>query len=149
MEAATDLDRLRAELMADEGAVKAGSRHVVYKDHLLNPTIGYGRLLSRGLSQDEAEYLLANDIKDVLAGLDRRIPWWRGMPEPAMRGLANLAFQLGLEGTLAFKTMLGHMERGDMEKAATTALNSLWARQTPARAKRVAAMIRGNIRAGA
>jgi len=138
-----DIDTLAWELMSDEGAVKAGSRHVVYKDHLGNNTIGYGRLLSRGLSQDEAEYLLASDISDVLAGLDRKIPWWRGLPGLAMRGVANMAFQMGVEGLCGFKTMLGHLEAGDLGKAAIAALNSKWAMQTPNRAKRVAAMIRG------
>jgi lysozyme len=55
-----------------------------------------------------------------------------------------MAYQMGVEGVCGFKTMLRCLEAGELEKAAGAALNSRWAKvQTPARAKRVAAMIRG------
>lgn len=143
----TDLDQLRRDLIRDEGAVKPTGRHIAYKDSLGHETIGYGRLLSRGLSDDEAEYLLANDIRDSVAGLGRRYPWWRSMPEPAMRGLANMAFNLGANRLAGFKRMLAALEAGDYEEAAREALDSKWANQVGGRAKRIADLYRSsNIR---
>lgn len=138
-----DIALLIQDIASDEGAVREASRHIVYKDHLGNDTVGYGRLLSRGFSQDEAEYLLGNDVKSAMADLDRNAPWWRAMLDPRMRALANMCFQLGWPRLAGFKKMLAALERGDTEEAAKQALDSKWARQTPERAERVAAMIRG------
>jgi lysozyme len=46
-------------------------------------------------------------------------------------------------GVLKFKGMLEALKAGKREFAANEALDSLWARQTPERARRVAAQIRG------
>ena len=48
-----------------------------------------------------------------------------------------MAYQLGVHGVLEFKEMLASLERGDCQAARRQALESAWARETPARAKRV------------
>lgn len=60
-----------------------------------------------------------------------------------------MGFQMGVglpskddAGLSGFDTTLGHIAAGRWDAAADGMLNSLWAKQTPARAKRVAAMIR-------
>ena len=35
----------------------------------------------KGISEDEAEYLLRNDIEEVVAALDDRTPWWNTLPD--------------------------------------------------------------------
>ena len=57
--------------------------------------------------------------------------------------LANMSYQLGVRGVLNFKRMLLALERNDRLAAAQEALDSRWARQTPERAARIAAMIKG------
>jgi lysozyme len=54
-----------------------------------------------------------------------------------------MAYQLGPSGVVAFKKMLAALEAGDRIAAAEAALDSKWATQTPNRAQRVAALIRG------
>lgn len=56
--------------------------------------------------------------------------------------LYSMAYQMGVEGLSGFKESLKAMSRGDFSSAADGMLNSLWARQTPARAKRHAAVMR-------
>lgn len=133
---------LTEHLKAEEGTVLHA-----YQDHLGFLTIGTGRLIDHrkggGLSEAEAEYLLGNDIDRVAADLDRRLPWWREQPAPVQVALCSMAFQMGAAGLLAFRRMLAALERGDRAEAARQALDSKWARQTPARAERVAGMIRG------
>jgi len=136
-----DLDALLAELKRDEGV-----RLHAYRDHLGYLTIGVGRLIDErrggGISLEEAEMLLANDVARIEAELDRRIPWWRQATPARQRALLNMGFQLGVGGLMRFRNTLARAKAGDWAGAAQGALNSLWARQTPARAARVAAMLR-------
>lgn len=139
----TDTRLLARQLWRDEGEVRENGRHVVYKDHLGNDTVGCGRLVSRGFSQDEVDLMLQNDIRDSMKDLDRNIPWWRSLPEPKMRALTNMVHNLGINRFLGFKRMLAAMEAGDFNEAASQALDSKWSNQVGERAKRIAALIRG------
>jgi lysozyme len=56
-----------------------------------------------------------------------------------------MAYQMGVSGVLKFADMLAALERGERAAAATHALQSIWATQTPKRAKRIAALIRGDL----
>ena len=106
-------------------------------------TIGVGRNLEDvGLSDHEIEFLLANDISRVLHAIEGSIYFYRDLNEVRQRALANMGFQLGVNGLHKFKNMLKAMSEGDFEKAAMEALDSKWARQTPNRAARMAEMIR-------
>jgi lysozyme len=109
-----------------------------------HPTIGVGRALDvNGITLEEADYLLANDIDKVAGQLDARLPWWRDMTLARQAVLASMAFQMGIGGVLAFSSTLRSMAAGDYPAAARGMLASKWAQQTPARAKRMAEMMRG------
>ena len=132
--------RLIEQLKRDEGL-----RLQAYRDHLGYLTIGYGRLIDEqkggGITEAEAEYLLSNDIKRTVSDLERRYDGWDSLPEKCQHALINMAFQLGVNGLLAFKNMQAALLEKDYKRAALEALNSRWAKQTPARASRIAAMI--------
>lgn len=134
-------DELIAELRRDEGV-----RSSAYQDHLGYWTIGVGRLIDKrrggGLTDDEIDYLLRNDIAKVQAGLDANLPWWRNLEPVRQRALQNMCFQLGLGGLLKFRNSLRYIEAGDWERAASNLKQSLWAKQTPERAERVIEMFR-------
>lgn len=105
-------------------------------------TIGVGRNLDDvGITADEALLLLDNDIRNVLAELDRALPWWRRMSEPRQRALANMAFNVGVPRLLGFKLMLAALQASDFAGAAREAIDSKWARQVGARAHRIASML--------
>lgn len=134
-------DDLRADLIRDEGIVLH-----VYDDSLGFATLGVGRLVDKrrggGITEAEAMYLLDNDITRVGQALLRRLPQFPLYPEIVRRALLNMAFQLGVSGLLAFKNMIAALDAEDYQAAATAALDSKWCRQTPARAQRIAALIR-------
>lgn len=140
-----NIDRLKSELWEDEGVVKSGGRHVAYQDHLGYWTIGCGNLIDArkggGLTDEEADYLLENKIASILVQLRKRLPFWNQLDDTRQRALMNMAFQMGVEGLMKFKNMLWAIERGQWGLAHAEALDSSWANQTPARAKRVAGMI--------
>jgi lysozyme len=108
-----------------------------------HPTIGIGRCLDRkGLTTAEATLLLENDIAEIRAQLAKALPWSTVLSEARQVVLQAMAFQLGLAGLLKFRATLAAIQRGDYAAAAEGMLASLWARQTPARAARMAAMMR-------
>lgn len=133
---------LTRQLRGDEG-VKAQA----YQDHLGFWTIGVGRLIDArkpgsGLRSHEIDYLLRNDIDDRIEALTRRLPWFQDLDDARKGVLLNMSFQLGVDGLLGFKNTLAMVARGDYVGASAGMMNSLWARQTPARAKRMADQMR-------
>jgi len=105
-------------------------------------TIGYGRNIEeRGISIEEAEFLLQNDIlrcKQEMAPYT----WYYGQPPQVQDALINMCFNLGLTRLLTFKRMIAALEAKDYTKAALEALDSKWAKQVKGRATDVAIMMR-------
>lgn len=137
IEQATDLIR---DLRRDEAYV----RHA-YQDSEGYLTIGIGRLIDErkggGITEAEAEYLLANDIAGAEADLDRNVPWWREMSPERQRALLNMCFNMGWPTLARFRKTLAALESGDYEAAAEEAMDSKWARQVGARAGRIKLLI--------
>jgi lysozyme len=105
-------------------------------------SVGYGVNLDAGLSREEAELLLRHRLEVVGAALSLYLPWWGRLDEVRRGVLTAMAYQMGVGGLLKFKGTLAAVARGDWEAAARGMLASLWARQTPARAKRTAEAMR-------
>lgn len=139
-----DTFKLAKDLKRDEGFLP-----YAYKDSLGFMTIGYGRLIERklggGITEDEADYLLMNDIVRVETALDKEFPWWRKHPENVQRAMANMCYNLGIKKFKSFKNTLAYLKAGQYNAAADNAMNSLWARQVGARAKRVTDLMRSSI----
>lgn len=125
------------QLTEEEGVVLHA-----YEDHLGYLTIGIGRLIDArrggGISLEEAEYLLANDIKEKTAEVVRALPFFESLNDARKAVLVGMAFQMGTDGLLGFKNTLQLVRLGEYKAAGRGMLRSLWARQTPARAKRMA-----------
>lgn len=139
----TNVQKLLQDLETDEGI-----RLKPYQDSLGVLTIGVGRnLRDRGISRDEAHYLLANDVEGALADLDTKTPWWRKLDEVRQRVLANMCFNLGIARLLGFKNTLHLVETGQYATAADAMLDSAWAKQVGQRAIRLAQEMRdGGVR---
>lgn len=132
---------IERQLRRDEGEVLHE-----YKDSLGYSTIGIGRLIDKrkggGISAAESAYLFGNDLDAKTKEVRRRLPWLDRLDEARKGVLINMAFQMGVDGLLGFKNTLAMIERGDYAAAADGMLNSLWAKQTPARAKRLSDQMR-------
>ena len=129
-------EELIKQLRRDEGEVLTA-----YQDHLGFWTIGVGRLIDKrkggGLSPEESAFLLNNDVDTRIKALEDAFPWFKGMDETRKGVLVNMSFQMGVNGLKAFKNTLASVANGLYEKAASQMLESLWASQTPERAKRL------------
>lgn len=113
-----------------------------YNDHLGFVTIGVGRLIDKqkggGITHDEAQYLLNNDIATRVEALQAKLPWFDSLSDVRKAVLLNMSFQLGIAGLLGFGRTLEMVKMGDYASAAENMLESKWAQQTPNRANELA-----------
>lgn len=117
--------------------IKPGS---VVRGH---PTIGFGRALDvQGITAAEAATLLGNDTRLILGTL-AGFSWWRGLDAARQDVCSAMAYQMGVHGLLEFGGMIACIVGKDWQGAASRMLDSLWAKQTPGRAGRMAAIMRG------
>lgn len=106
-------------------------------------TIGYGHT-GRDVRPDtvwtqaQAEAALARDIVHVGVGLDQHLAWWRTLDDVRQDVLANMAFNMGVEGLLGFHNTLALVADRKFAGASLHMLESAWARQVGARAQRLA-----------
>jgi len=136
-----DREKLAAELTRDEGNVLHA-----FPDSQGYLTIGIGRLIDArrggGITPEESLYLFGHDVDKVEAGLDRALPWWRTLSETRQRVLANMCFNLGINGLLKFHRMLDAVRTGRFGLAADEMRASAWYSQVGERAQRLEAMMR-------
>ena len=142
------LEELADMLTADEGL-----RLKVYDDHNGDPikkgskvegypTVGIGRELQNfGLSEDEARYLLMNDINRVLWEAEA-FEWWKLLNEPRKICVANMLFNLGLTRFNKFKKFQAALNTESWSIAADEMMDSKWAKQVKTRAQRLEKIMR-------
>ena len=128
--------QIRKDLRRHEGI-----RSRPYRDSLGVLTIGIGRNLERGLSDDEIEYRFLRDIANVQNQVTQ-LAVWPKLNDDRRAVLFNMAFQLGFRGLLNFRRMLDALGADDYARAAVEMLDSRWAGQTPERAHELAAVMR-------
>ena len=101
-------------------------------------TIGVGRNIEdRGITEDEARYVLMNDIKIVEDELLEKKPVVAGLDAVRQRVLVDMGFNLGIPTLLKFQNMWTAIEEEDFETAAEEAMDSRWAKQVGRRAERL------------
>jgi lysozyme len=100
------------------------------------------RCIDQGISRAESRALLANDIAECEAALDRKLPWWRNLGPVRQRVLLNMCFNMGIATLLTFRNTLRFVRAGDYQRAADNMLASKWRRQVGDRAVRLATMMR-------
>lgn len=132
------IEELTKQLKGDEGF-----RSKPYRDTVGKLTIGIGRNLDDvGISENEAELLLWNDLSKAVAELKARLPWATSLNEPRQGVLINMAFNMGISSLLLFVNMLAAAQAGDFDKAAEHMEQSRWASQVGPRAQRLILQMR-------
>jgi lysozyme len=121
-----------------------GVRLKPYRDSRGFLTIGIGRNLDiKGISREEADILLGNDIVESIDLVRHNIPWSVNLDPQRFSVLVEMAFQMGVGGLLLFRKFLKALEEGDYERAAQEMLDSKWAREdSPKRALKLFDIIR-------
>lgn len=144
------LDRVLADLERDEGV-----RSHPYKDTEGFLTVGIGCKLPIAeqeqksinwngkypLSRTQIKELAKLRLIDTIRLLHAKLEWLNEADSMVQDVLYNMAYQLGVFGVLKFKKTLKFLEQKKYKKASLEMLDSLWARQTQNRAKRLSKKI--------
>lgn len=131
--------------LSDQLRIHEGVRSHAYKCSANMITVGVGRNIDEngglGLSDDEIDYLLENDIRRCKQELIT-LPWFSQIDSVRQDALINMCFNLGMTRLLGFKNALTAMSVGDYDLAADEFMDSRWAKQVGYRAEEVCTMIR-------
>ena len=117
-----------------------------YKCTAGKTTIGVGRNIDPeggiGLTMQEIDFLLQNDVDRVEEELVRTLPWVEHIEWARMDALVNICFNLGLPRFLKFKKALAAAEGQEWELCADEFMDSRWSKQVGQRAIEVTDLIR-------
>tara|TARA_R100001510_G_C7584296_1_gene156177 strand:- start:10 stop:435 length:426 start_codon:yes stop_codon:yes gene_type:complete len=134
------MDKLLAMLKRHEGV----ETHA-YECSEGKVTVGVGRNIDQaggmGLSEDEIDYLLQNDVERVVKELAAEYPWFSDLDDVRRDAMVDISFNLGATRLRLFKRALTAMETGNYKEAATEFLDSKWAKQVGSRALELTDMI--------
>lgn len=122
-----------AQLKNDEGY----SQYV----YLINGVrhIGYGfNLDAVGLSRDECDTILQSRCSRLVPELMVSFPGYNELSVARQAVLINLAYNLGVEGLMAFTDFIGASRVQDWKAGATALLDSKAYREEPVRMERLA-----------
>ena len=129
--------------LAEQLKKHEGLRLKPYTDTVGKLTLGIGRNLEdKGITEQEALFMLNNDVDYFYSKLCRRIGWMKKLDDARQNVLVNMAFNLGIAGLMTFKKMLLACEHGNFKIAATEMLSSKWAEQVGYRANELAEQMR-------
>lgn len=121
--------------LIDDVKHEEGFSGTVYKCTEGFDTIGYGTKLP--LNREESELLLNYRLNKAIGQIKSSL-YHLDIKQEAWEILFNMGYQMGLGGLLQFKNMIKALESQDYVEASRQMLDSLWAKQTPKRAKRLA-----------
>ena len=107
-------------------------------------TIGVGRNLEeRGISEEEALFLLDNDISECIEDLQKIFAGgFETLPEGVLRVLIDMRFNLGATGFRGFKKMISAVKKADFIQATLEMQDSKWFRQVGNRGKTLVEMMK-------
>ena len=119
-----------------------GFKSTVYQCTEGYDTIGYGfAIKDLYLDEDIAELILMRKIQKLLERIIAAFSWFENSPKEVKFVVTNMCYQLGLRGFSKFKQTIYYLETEQYEEASLEMLDSLWAKQTPNRAKELSEQI--------
>ena len=121
-----------------------GFESKVYKCTEGYDTIGYGfAIKDLVIDKDVADLILMKKIHKILERVLVAFPWFQNINNEAKSVIINMCYQLGIRGFSKFKKTIYLLETEQYEDASIEMLDSLWAKQTPNRAKELSEKLRG------
>lgn len=132
------METLEQQLIRHEGY-----RQFPYRCSAGKMTIAIGRNLDdRGISEDEAKYMLHNDIEICKQELNLLYPVVKVLNSFRYNVLINMCFNIGIRRLSQFKKMWVAIGIGDFEEASRQMLDSKWAIQVGKRANELAEIMK-------
>jgi len=148
-----DVAKVYEEIASDEGKIL--HKYLCSESH---PTVGIGHKVlntdaeadlpihdaydevpeDECISEERCYELFEQDVQIAIDGCSQIYDNWEELPEDLQHVLVNMCFQLGQGGLSKFKNFRTAIEDYQFQRASEEMLDSKWARQTPARAERLA-----------
>ena len=129
--------------LLDQIKLHEGFRPTVYQCTEGYDTIGYGfAVKDLELTKDIAEKILIQKVAELESKISKKFEWYHTAPQEAKEVVINMCYQLGLSGFSKFKKTIYLLETEQYEDASIEMLDSLWAKQTPIRAKELSEIVR-------
>ena len=97
-------------------------------------------LKERGVTKDEALFLLANDIEDAIKDLSN-FDWFEDLDPVRKKVVIDMRYNLGPTRFRGFKKMIAALARGDYKAAAAEMVDSRWYHEVGNRSKRLVRMM--------
>lgn len=138
-------------MLSDDIKKNEGFVPHVYKDSLGKDTIGYGFLVSalttdelelnggklEPMSKEVANMILERKLSKLKVSVFANFPWLKNKPLNVVNVIIEMCYQMGIPAVKKFVNTMKLIEQGYYHEAYENGLKSLWARQTPHRAKKV------------
>jgi lysozyme len=132
-----DLKQLTEDLKRDEGFEPR-----VYACSANKQTVGYGwNLEDNDMPERIAEELLKHAVMEKIAQLSNH-QWFCRLNDNRQLVIANMAFNIGVNGVLKFKNMISAIRVNAYDLAADAMIDSKWYRQVGGRAERLVIAMR-------
>ena len=129
--------------LIDEIKKHEGFRSRVYKCTEGYDTIGYGfAIKDLEITEEVAELILKRKLAELRIRICNAFEWFIDSPDQVQEVVINMCYQLGLSGFSKFKKTIYYLETQQYDEASDEMLDSLWAKQTPNRAKELSDIIR-------
>ena len=96
------------------------------------------------ITEEESLHILSGRISQLHLKLLDDLDWYKDMPPEVKGVIIEMCFQMGFAGFCKFKKAIANMKDSNWKDAATEMLDSLWAKQTPSRANRLADIVRNH-----
>lgn len=138
------------ELAKEIIRAQEGERLEAYQDQFGNWTIGVGHLMTKHfypvISREQMEAIFDADLDVAIYGFERvfdaTVKNRPSFTDERKANLVSMIFQMGVNRFARFRQAIYWICRDQWDKAALEILDSLWARQTPRRAVKIALAIR-------
>ena len=128
--------------LIDDVKKHEGFRSKVYKCTEGYDTIGYGfAIKDLELDEDIAEQILIKKLNNLQKIIKSKFNWFDDSPQEVKDVVVNMCYQLGVSGFSKFKKTIYLLETEQYEEASVEMLDSLWAKQTPNRAKELSEIL--------
>ena len=129
--------------LIDEIKKHEGFRSTVYQCSEGYDTIGYGfAIKDLVLDKDIADTILERKLNYLQKKIASKFGWFYNSPDKVKDVVTNMCYQIGLSGFSKFRKTIYYLETEQYEEASEEMLDSLWAKQTPRRAKELSEVIR-------
>ena len=122
--------------LIDDIKKNEGYKPAVYQCTQGYDTIGYGfAVKDLYLTKEVCDLILNQKVSQLKININKSFDWYKDSPKEVKDVVTEMCYQIGLSGFSKFKKTIYYLETKQYEEASVEMLDSLWAKQTPNRAK--------------